>query len=84
MKPIYTSVDGGWTEFGAWSQCSAKCGGGNQTRNRSCTNPAPAYGGDDCVGSAQESQECNNQSCPGRIEICSGEGPQFNKIVSRI
>ena len=59
------SVDGGWSDFGDWSECSAECGGGTQTRNRTCTNPAPANGGADCVGEATESQNCNTQPCPG-------------------
>ncbi len=49
-------VDGGWSDWGA---CSADCGGGTQTRT--CTNPAPANGGADCQGSAQQS--CNTQAC---------------------
>ena len=49
-------------------------------RSRSCNNPAPAFGGADCVGSAQESQVCNTQSCPGKIEIqCSCEDPEIDK-----
>lgn len=50
-------VDGGWS---AWSSCSATCGGGTQTRT--CTNPAPAYGGASCSGAT--SQTCNTQACP--------------------
>ena len=55
-KTANSCVDGGWSSFGT---CSATCGGGTQTRT--CTNPAPAYGGADCVGSA--SQSCNTQAC---------------------
>ena len=51
-------VDGGWSGFGA---CSKVCGGGIQARI--CTNPAPANGGKDCVGSA--SKACNTQPCLG-------------------
>jgi len=50
-------VDGGWTD---WGTCSQSCGGGTQTR--SCTNPTPANGGADCVGS--NTQSCNTQACP--------------------
>jgi len=49
-------VDGKWSE---WSTCSATCGGGTQTRT--CTAPAPQYGGADCQGAS--SQTCNTQAC---------------------
>jgi hypothetical protein len=49
-------IDGGWT---AWGACDASCGPGTQTRT--CTNPTPANGGANCVGSS--SQACNNGAC---------------------
>lgn len=55
--------DGGWTEFGDWSGCSAKCGGGTQTRTRTCNNPAPANRGADCVGQEEDTRECNTDRC---------------------
>ncbi|XP_063683609.1 coadhesin-like [Bolinopsis microptera] len=58
------SVDGGWTDFGNWTECSAECGTGSQTRSRSCSNPTPANGGEECLGDDNESQECNTQGCP--------------------
>ena len=58
-------VDGGYSDFGDWSECSAECGGGTQTRSRTCTNPAPAHGGADCVGDSSETRKCNTQACPG-------------------
>ncbi|KAI8487892.1 hypothetical protein Bbelb_343400 [Branchiostoma belcheri] len=57
-------VDGGWSSWGEWSSCSVTCGYGSQSRSRTCTNPAPAYGGADCAGSAQETRQCNAGSCP--------------------
>ena len=57
-------VNGGWSDFGPWSECSANCGGGTKTRTRTCTNPAPANGGADCVGDATETQDCNTHKCP--------------------
>ena len=57
-------VDGGWTGYGAWSDCTKTCGTGTQTRTRTCTNPAPQHGGADCAGRAEETQNCNTRPCP--------------------
>ncbi|XP_063690504.1 coadhesin-like [Bolinopsis microptera] len=57
-------IDGGWSEFGDWSECSVECGGGSQTRTRTCSNPVPEYGGADCQGQSDEAQDCNTRSCP--------------------
>ena len=60
-------MNGGYSEFSAWSDCSADCGGGEQIQTRTCTNPAPAGGGKDCDGAASQSQACNKQACSGNI-----------------
>ena len=57
-------VDGGWSDFGDWSECSNDCGKGTQTKTKLCNNPAPANGGADCEGEDSETQECT-QECPG-------------------
>ena len=60
-------INGGWSDFSAWSECSARCGGGSQSRIKTCNNPAPAFGGANCAGDAEESRECNTQQCPGAV-----------------
>ena len=62
-------MGGGWTDFTPWSRCSAECGGGTQTRTRSCTNPVPGEGGADCVGEPTETRSCNNNACPSKFYI---------------
>ena len=65
---VSESVDGGWSEYGGWSNCSAECGGsGTKTRTRTCTNPAPAFEGLDCDGDDSDTQSCNNAPCPGEF-----------------
>ncbi|CAH1253307.1 NPTX2 [Branchiostoma lanceolatum] len=57
-------LDGGWSDWGAWSGCSVTCGVGTETQDRTCTNPAPANGGEDCEGQAQEARNCDMEPCP--------------------
>ena len=46
--------------------CSVSCGGGVMTHTRHCNNPAPANGGNDCVGPATKTVACNTHACPGQ------------------
>lgn len=45
------------------------CGDGIITRTRTCDNPAPSDGGDDCFGSSNETVQCNVDPCPGKISL---------------
>ncbi|KAK2563275.1 Mucin-like protein [Acropora cervicornis] len=56
-------VNGGFTEWGSYSACSVTCGKGKMTRTRSCTNPAPLYGGKGCDGPDSETAECDMEPC---------------------
>ena len=62
---MFYLVDGGFTDWSSYGDCSATCGGGSQKSVRSCTNPAPAHGGDDCDGDSERTRNCNEQPCPG-------------------
>ncbi|XP_019632279.1 PREDICTED: coadhesin-like, partial [Branchiostoma belcheri] len=70
----FCPVNGGWSSWGGWSSCSVTCGSGSQSRSRTCTNPAPAFGGANCVGPAQETRQCNAGSCPEVSEGTSWGG----------
>ena len=50
-------MDGGWSDFGDWSKCSAGCG--IMTRRRTCTNPPPSNGGACC--DYVEAKSCNTE-----------------------
>ena len=45
------------------------CGGGEQTRNRTCEDPL--YGGLECIGFYSEIQTCNEDNCPGTLYALS-------------
>uniref|UniRef100_A0A3B4ATH6 Complement component C7 n=1 Tax=Periophthalmus magnuspinnatus TaxID=409849 RepID=A0A3B4ATH6_9GOBI len=50
-------VDGSWSCWSAWSVCS----GGSKTRIRSCNNPHPRNGGQQCTGKPTEMEECDDE-----------------------
>jgi len=56
-------IDCGWSEWSAWSTCTASCGGGMQSRHRRvAVRPSP--GGAPCTPrSKSEITECATQSC---------------------
>ena len=60
-----TTVDGEWSSWGSWSECTSTCGSGSRTRLRTCTNPTPERGGKTCTGKATELSMCNKDTCPG-------------------
>jgi hypothetical protein len=61
------AINGGWSAYGAWSACSAACGGGTQTRSRFCDSPAPAHGGAFCSGLATEVRGCGTGPCQSKL-----------------
>lgn len=56
-------VNGQFTAWTQWGLCSKSCGDGTKERTRTCTNPAPLYGGLDCQGDTTQSQPCNIKRC---------------------
>nr|XP_056718448.1 A disintegrin and metalloproteinase with thrombospondin motifs 18 isoform X1 [Euleptes europaea] len=56
-------VNGQWSIWSEWSQCSRTCGGGITYQERHCNNPKPQYGGKFCQGSSRIYQLCNIQPC---------------------
>ena len=66
---LYCLVDGEWSDWGPWSDCTRSCGAGIRARNRECNNPAPQHGGNYCAGFEGELEGCNTQPCPGKPHI---------------
>ena len=58
-------VDGSWTAWSRWLDCSVTCGLGQQRRYRNCQGAA--NGGNTCPGAAEEYRDCNAGPCPGNI-----------------
>lgn len=51
-------IHGHWSPWSEWSVCGSKCGEGFQIRIRECSNPAPHFGGENCLGFPQEKKLC--------------------------
>ncbi|XP_065057280.1 coadhesin-like [Rhopilema esculentum] len=58
-------INGGYSLWSSWSECSKTCGGGTRLRNRACKEPEPLNGGQDCteLGPSDETQLCNLNPC---------------------
>ncbi|MBN3300840.1 AGRB1 protein, partial [Amia calva] len=62
-------IIGGWSGWGRWAECSTDCGGGVQTRSRTCQSPAEeAFL---CEGVLEEGRPCNQQPCIGKVRYSS-------------
>ena len=61
---LSVTVDGSWTPWSAFTSCDYICGAGTSNRTRTCTDPAPANGGNTCLGDDHQSQACTG-SCMG-------------------
>uniref|UniRef100_A0A3P9P7Q8 Uncharacterized protein n=1 Tax=Poecilia reticulata TaxID=8081 RepID=A0A3P9P7Q8_POERE len=61
-------VDGAWSRWSDWTDCSKSCGGGIQSRRRLCDSPSPEGAGSYCEGLGTEVRACNTDHCPGSLE----------------
>ncbi|XP_029295538.1 complement component C7 isoform X2 [Cottoperca gobio] len=50
-------IHGSWACWSGWSSCS----GVRRSRSRSCSNPAPQNGGQQCIGEPTEMSDCEDQ-----------------------
>lgn len=82
--PSSSTVAGAWSEWGPWEPCSVSCGGGHQSRQRSCVDPPPKNGGAPCPGPSHERAPCGLQLCPGdagKGELAGGGLQQWSPRV---
>ncbi|CAE8589234.1 unnamed protein product, partial [Polarella glacialis] len=89
-------VDCEFGSWGAWTSCSATCGGGEHTRSRNIDRD-DKNGGVPCQGSLHGIKECARHECAGPQPVdckfgawedwgacgkCSGERKRFRNIIS--
>ncbi|XP_048384782.1 adhesion G protein-coupled receptor B1 isoform X11 [Stegostoma tigrinum] len=56
-----TDARGGWNAWSSWGDCTKSCGGGLQTRSRTCHSQLEE--GFVCEGISEEGRLCNKQPC---------------------
>ncbi|XP_048452140.1 adhesion G protein-coupled receptor B1 [Rhincodon typus] len=56
-----TDARGGWNAWSSWGDCTKSCGGGLQTRSRTCHSQLEE--GFVCEGVSEEGRLCNKQPC---------------------
>ena len=54
--PFCTLVNGGWSDWGSWSNCDSRTG--KRERSRLCNFPSPKNGGYGCSGNGQSQELC--------------------------
>ncbi|KAJ8045394.1 Thrombospondin-1 [Holothuria leucospilota] len=59
------NMEVGWSDWSDWTECSRSCGGGEQTRGRSCDRTHFA-----CNGPDIQTRPCNNKPC---IQVIDGK-----------
>lgn len=66
------AIDGGWSNWTVWSDCSRTCGSGVAFQERYCNNPAPSHGGRYCVGDHRRHKICSTEvtALQYRLEHC--------------
>lgn len=63
MNPAMPPTEPVWGSWSGWSDCSATCGTGTQTKTRTCN-------GQGCVGASSETQDCNQGTCTTVGPVC--------------
>ena len=58
-----SGVDGGWSDWSSWTECSETCGAGTNSRSRTCTKPKPSGSGKPCSGKSSETASCEITKC---------------------
>lgn len=63
--PCCWKVNGVWSLWGSWGDCSVTCENGTRQRTRTCSHPPQKYAGKPCDGETAQYKPCQMDLCPG-------------------
>lgn len=63
------TVNGGYSSWSAYEECSVSCGIGIEKRSRYCSDPKPAFGGEMCSHGMlhTETRPCRKPACASKF-----------------
>jgi hypothetical protein len=72
---VLSLVHGVFNEWSNYTVCNVTCGGGEQSRSRTCNHTTPMHGGDECLLmdnktralNETDSRNCSMHPCPSKI-----------------
>ncbi|XP_060583932.1 A disintegrin and metalloproteinase with thrombospondin motifs adt-1-like, partial [Ruditapes philippinarum] len=71
-------VDGVWSEWSKWGDCSVSCELGQRSRSRTCIFPDPLTTDLPCIGDDVETMACNLGTCPVSVDGVWGDWGQWS------
>eukprot|EP00794_Sanderia_malayensis_P014146 gene14146-15623_t len=77
-------VNGGYSQWTAWTTCTGACGGTSMSV-RYCNNPVPKLNGEDCsvIGPARRTRICTSNNCLGTSKKDKVESNDYGRISKR-
>ncbi|KAL4226072.1 hypothetical protein ACF0H5_014060 [Mactra antiquata] len=78
-------VNGHWSVWSSWSDCSGTCGNSTKSRVRVCDNPLPQHNGSFCTGRSKEEADCAQSPCPEfQCYACDGPLPELCMSMTKV
>ena len=59
----FVPIDANWSQWTKWGKCSHSCGGGGQTRTRTCQTSEVGASDPLCHGKSEDVRRCNLEDC---------------------
>ena len=84
MISFVVIVDGKYSEWSRWEDCSVTCGQGTRTRTRECNSPPPQFGGQPCEGEPTDKLVCVEPPCSGNQKECAQHNSRTIHFVKRM